>query len=394
MRPVDAATLKVIRAALFPNEERDTFSDNIDYEAVYNELNNQAIISLTANIIHFLPIKDELLQRWKKAVYQHIFIGTMLSMEEAHVLQLLKDVEVCIMKGSAAAVYYPHPEIRTFGDIDLLVHPKDYQHCIEIFIEDGFKTLDPERPTGRNIQLIKGRVEVELHQSYFGGRFMQGADERDEQLFNAMSTRQYKQIFNHMFPMFDDMYNGMILLHHFHRHILDGVGIRHLIDWMMFVSKVCDDEYWEKSFQKVAQQLDLEVFAKTITRMCQLYLGLQQTITWCHDVDKKNCELFMEYLFESGNFGKKKQHNIDELILSKMSKRKDFRQEWLILQKKGLENWNLVQRYPILSPLAWVYQLCKYVGKIVQMKAIKQLIRQRRKAAERNRMFRLFHVIK
>lgn len=394
MRPIDTEMLKVIRAALLPNEERDKFSDNIDYEAVYSELNNQAVISLTGDIMYSLPIKGELLQRWEATVYRMVFIGTKLSSVEAHVLQLLKDVEVCIMKGSAAAIYYPHPEIRTFGDIDLLVHPKDYQHSIEILIEDGFEVLDPERPTGRNIQLFKDGVEVELHQSYFGGRFMQEADKRDERLFKAMATCQYKHIYNHMFPMFDDENNGMILLHHFHRHILAGVGLRHLIDWMMFVSRVCDDDFWYNKFQNVVKQLDLIVFAKTITRMCQLYLGLRQTITWCHDVDEKNCELFMEYLLESGNFGKKQQQTVDSLVFSRMSTRKSFLQEWKLLQKKGLENWCLVQKYPALSGLAWLYQLGIYAGKILRMRAITPMLTQHRKAAECNRMFRAFHVVK
>lgn len=394
MNKKDAAVLDIIKISLSSDNGHVSLPEIDDYDAVFQELKDQAVITLTAEMLNLLPINDELRHRWQKTVFQYIYYGTILRKEEERVLQLLNEVEVCIIKGSAAAVYYPNPFLRTFGDIDLLVQPKDFQHCIEILIGNGYQNADPNRPTGRNIQLRKKRFEVELHQSYFGGRFMQTADRRDEKLFDAMHVCEFRQIGEHTFPMFDDVNNGMILLHHFHRHIIDGVGIRHLIDWMMFVSAVCDDNYWNNTFMGVAEQLDLVIFAKTITRMCQLYLGLSNTITWCQGANDEYCESFMEYLFQKGNFGKKSKRTGDELVLSKLTMHRNIKDEWKQLKEQGIENWPKAKKYPILKKVAWVHQIMIYIRKIIRMKAFGQLFKQKKKAALRNKMFRDFHVIK
>lgn len=396
MNEKDAAVLRIISASLFPEQGRQFIHEykNVDFDAVYCELKDQAVLSLTAGLLRDLPLRDELRQRWKTTVYQTVYNGAILSEAEKQALNTLEGINVCVMKGSASAIYYPNPEIRTFGDIDLLVHPKDFQSAMERLIAIGYRVQDPERPTGRNVQLFKGQVEVELHQSYFGGRYMKERDARDEQLFKAMSTCEHRNIGKHVFPMFDDANNGMILLHHLHRHILDGVGLRHLIDWMMFVNQVCNDDYWHSTFHAISEQLDLVVFAKAITRTCQLYLGLPQTITWCQDVDESYCETFITYLLQKGNFGKKSKPTGEEMVLSKLSMRKGIGEEWKQLQKRGAVNWPLAQKHPVLAKVAWIRQIGIYVMKLIRMKALRQVISQRRKAAERNRMFRAFNVIK
>ena len=54
----------------------------------------------------------------------------------------------------------------------------------------------------------------------------------------------------------------------------EGLGLRQILDWALYVDKALDDDAWEHTFAPAVRRLGLERLAITVTRMCQLYLGL------------------------------------------------------------------------------------------------------------------------
>ncbi len=74
----------------------------------------------------------------------------------------------------------------------------------------------------------------------------------------------------------------------------------------MFVNTELNDEIWRLEFQPILQKIKLEKFAMTLTRMCQLYLGLKtENVTWCLSIDRSLCDELLKYFMEKGNFGRK-----------------------------------------------------------------------------------------
>ncbi len=128
-------------------------------------------------------------------------------------------------------------------------------------------------------------------------------------------------------------------------------------DWMMFVHVELNDELWENEFKALAQEAGLEKLAITITCMCRKWLGLPDEITWCNDADEDLADAILRRIFIDGNFGHERP--VTDGIQVEIRKKGLFP----YLQFAGMTNWKLAQKYRILRPFAWLYQVCRYIRK-------------------------------
>ena len=87
-------------------------------EDVYKEAKAHSLIALPAAILSQLDMPEELRQTWKMEIYQQI--ANNINYRHFQ-LQLPVTVPYVILKGTAAAVYYPNPSQRTMGDVDFIV---------------------------------------------------------------------------------------------------------------------------------------------------------------------------------------------------------------------------------------------------------------------------------
>lgn len=108
------------------------------------------------------------------------------------------------------------------------------------------------------------------------------------------------------FPMLPPTANGLVLLDHMKSHLKSGMGLRQIIDWMMYVNAKLHDDEWNGIFEKVVKEKGYCKFARVATKMCQKYIGLPyENIIWCHDADEVLCDRLMSIVMNSGNFGMK-----------------------------------------------------------------------------------------
>lgn len=133
-----------------------------------------------------------------------------------------------------------------------------------------------------------------------------------------------------------------------------------MIDWMMYVDKVLDDEFWQSDFRQVAESKGLATLAITATRMCQRYLGLSERITWCASDEDALCDQLLAFLFSSGNFGRKESNTVEGVSML-------IRENGLFryLQNSGEVNWNAYHRHHALKPFCWLYQGCRVIRKTI-----------------------------
>ena len=69
------------------------------------------------------------------------------------------------------------------------------------------------------------------------------------------------------------------------------------------MNRCLSDEIWLE-FQPIAGMTGFEKLAVVSTRTCELFLVLPER-KWCVGADQRVCELLMEYVLASGNFGRK-----------------------------------------------------------------------------------------
>lgn len=314
----------------------------------YEEMKMHAVTALPANILSGLSLSGQLKEIWRKDIMWQISQYYTYAHVQA---QLPIAVPYVILKGTAAAQYYPYPEYRMQGDIDIMTKHEDYEQSCRELTDAGWTEMtnrtDLER--GRHRTFQKGNVILENH-AFFASM----NDPVKAKLFDDLILDNITE--NHILP---DLINGLVLIDHVNQHLEEGIGLRQIIDWMMFADRCLkDDGEWHR-FEEIAEKTGLRTLAVTTTRMCEIYLGLPAH-TWSAKADKKLCANLMDYVMKSGNFGNKKDKE-EELAIVRMNRLRHHPVKALKeLQKMGQENWD-AGRKPFLRHFAWVWQGFRYI---------------------------------
>jgi GNAT superfamily N-acetyltransferase len=100
-------------------------------------------------------------------------------------------VSARVLRGPAVAhAVYPEPGLRSFGDIDLLVAPQDYDTAVTLLCSQGARRRYPEPRHGFDRHLGKGvcletpsGLEIDLHRTFVAGPF--GLAVKTDMLFGS-----------------------------------------------------------------------------------------------------------------------------------------------------------------------------------------------------------------
>jgi len=354
MNQVEQILLQTIQKSLWGIEI--TFPPDTDWEAVLDEAEKQAVLGIA---ISAAPTEHQSKYQGRAGFDIAHFIRILHFQSALYELFKANGIPMVILKGTAAAIYYPDPMQRTMGDIDFLVPEGLFERAKELLYQNGYQ-INEEPLYPRHIEACKEGISFEMH------RFFTDDDgvDVDRFLFAGMQRIKTGQIYHSEFPLLPPMENGLVLLAHIAHHLRAGLGLRQMIDWMMFVDKELDDELWLQSFKAAAEQTGLELLARTATKMCQMYLGLSDRINWCKDADSDLCTGLLDNLLSSGNFGKKRGSGIKVESTVSHLKRKGFR----YLQQAGEHNWNAYHKHRWLKPFAWIYQIGRYARQGFQAK--------------------------
>lgn len=364
-----------------------------DWLEVYAEMKRQTIVGLLWKVEEKIPHHDGERERWKREKYQIISNNLRLLKVQDQTLALLHaaGIQTVIMKGTAAAVYYPHPVIRMMGDIDILVEPGCHDDAVSLLCENGYQIMSR---SSRHTELLKDGVEVEVHVGSLQLLDESRRSEFDALIYDGFAGKQYASIENHRFPMLAATHNGLVLLNHMQYHIGSGMGLRQVIDWMEYVCANLDDETWENGFSELADGFGLKSLAVIATKMCKLYLGLpEEMATWCDGGEEKYCKLLMEDILDNGNFGRKK--TVSRRIQNFLSRGFGAKDIVVTLQRQGDNNWAAAKKNKAAHSFAWLYQGYTYLKKaLVKEKDVRGLFLAFSKGKQREALMRTLGIWK
>lgn len=390
------AVWALIRDALF--QEKIDYSEHYQdiefWTSVYAELQSQLAIGLTSIVASkHEEIPSDIRQRWINE--QREYVGNyyhMLAVEqEACALLHEADIPVAVMKGTAAAIYYPVPEHRVMRDVDLIVKPDDYERAIDVLMKNGYEKKSPQ--AGRyHTELDRCHTIIELHQSPNHVHMDEHGNQIRKYILSGIDNIEINQTGGDEFPILPWKQNGMELLWHIRQHLYNGLGLRHILDWMMFVNRNLDDACY-KQYSVDLDRCGLKALAIHVTRMCQLYLGLQdKTITWCKTADERLCDELMSYIIDQGDFGIKK--NYSDKTTKVLSGYTNIGLLIERLQEIGRKEWNITNRIFFLRPLAWIYAGIRIMKKTVNKKGgIAKLLKDIRLSRKRQKLFKKLYTV-
>lgn len=340
-----ANLLELIKASLF--ELSPQIPETANWEKIYEFAKIQRIVPL---LTPYVP--SDYRNIWCEFSYQSKAHFMQMLYEQNLLVKLFKDnnIPFVVLKGTSAAIYYPNPALRTYGDIDIYVSQEYLKSTIELIEKSGYKFISN---TVREYEFEKNGIDFELHSKFSSKHY-----KNIEHVFiNGLRNAVEYELSNCSFKGLPTYENGLVLLGHIMQHLkATGIGLRQIIDWMMFVHKELDDSAWNNHFRDLAHEAGLEKLAITVTYMCKKWLGLPNDISWCNTADENVADQLLLRVLNDGNFG------CDRAPFENV--RLSIKNDGLFnhLQRTGIENWSSVQKYKVLRPFAWLYQIFRYAG--------------------------------
>lgn len=368
--------------------------ENVAWDLVKKEAQQQAVF-LIAGKSETLP--TEIYDLWKTDIYKFLMLNTQSYYAVKETDRIMKSIgcKYVILKGVAAASYYNSDIFyRAFGDVDFLIE-SDKRETVEKALEDeGYKNWKTDHVC--HVVFRKDRQHLEMHFEISGipdGKPGESVREYLRTVFRETDTINLQGVNIHI-PL--PQYHGLILLLHMQHHMLaEGLGLRHLMDWSMFVDKMVDESFWDESLIPVLKRIGLFRYSQVMTKTGSLYFGTACP-KWCEETEEDLCDAVMNDILIGGNFGRKNEERsasgkMISLHGKQGTKHGKVYYLWKQLQDAARVNFPFVKRVPFLYPFFYPYITIRYLFRIVTGERY-SLITVAKYADERKNVYDRLHV--
>lgn len=217
-------------------------------------------------------------------------------------------ISAIVLKGAATASYYPVPELRKSGDIDILIPAQEeFDRACELLQQAGFWPAERQE-TLHHLELKNEEgIALEVHRTLAEPFESKKINRYLEQLLkeyrvNVMENEEWG------FPFYQstEAYHAFYLVLHMLQHFLRaGFGIKFLCDWTVFWNRPVAEEQKNK-FLQLVEESHTGGFVRILTEACVRYLGLkEENAAFLRKKDTATAEVeeFMREVFEAGEFG-------------------------------------------------------------------------------------------
>ena len=262
-----------------------------------------------------------------------------------------RNLKYVILKGSILKHYYPQPELRPMGDIDILIDQEQYNDIRSVMSE-----LDYVEGKESDHELVwqKNDVMIELHKKLIPSY------NKDYYVYFEDCWKMVKAIVpNSNIYVFSAEDNFIYIFSHFTKHYRDaGIGILHLVDLYVYKSKHMDMdiEYIESALEKL--------------KMLKFYKNIMATIDMCFYNGTENdiSNYIVDVIFNSGSYGTFESQALSTAVKITKNDMCNSRNK-LIWNRIFMPYGKMCQRHkillklPILLPIFWIYRIISIIFK-------------------------------
>ena len=302
-----------------------------------------------------LILKDKIVARTVQKSIQLQILNSKLT-------QMLREagITAVTLKGYSVSRYFPVPEYRKSGDVDLFVSGKEnIEKAVKLLENNGFHTTDSWH-SNHHLVFISDRNEtVELHVSW--------VEEFKEKHLNKYITKIQKESMNHcallnqndlQLYVYDLPYHAFYLLLHMYQHFTaSGFGVRNLCDWVVLWEH-CHNKEERNIFRKLIGESGMHAFAQAVTGICIDYLGLKKEYS---PIDVSGADTILEHqllrdILDAGEFGYSESERMVGMDGNSIwSYVKEFHHQMHI-------NFPNTGNVFIFWPYMWVFTLCRFLN--------------------------------
>ncbi|MCM1101909.1 MAG: nucleotidyltransferase family protein [Clostridium sp.] len=267
-------------------------------------------------------------------------------------------ISVILLKGAGTAAYYPVPEYRKAGDVDLLLlRPGELTRAGEVLERLGCVRVEEQPSLHHVVYRADEGIEVEVHtlpaEPFDNARVNRYMEEW------VSDCAQYIQLADLMgvrLPVPGEADHAFALLLHMLQHFLrSGFGLKLLCDWVVFWNRETDGETRERYLRLVTESR-VKGFSDMVTLTCCRYLGLSKKyVTWMRLPDRYETDLFLSEILEAEEFGRSSE---DRMVALRGNSPADYIREF---HHQMCLNFPRGSRVIPCWPFLWLITLGRFV---------------------------------
>ena len=339
---------------------------NFDVELDWAKLMELSTINSVTGILGYMAIQNPcertapMLAALKKQCFANIAVFAQRTDCARQMFNKLSEAKIdhVLMKGYVVRDYYPVPELRTFGDVDILIKPEDREKCHKLMLEQGFSVKTDWEPV---YSYYNNNELYEMHTE------LMEIDVSDKADYKGYFRRVWEHTVKtgeHEFeptPEFHFIY----LLTHIAKHINGaGAGIRMYLDLALFIKHFGSSIDW--AFVKSELEgIKLIDFANAALNVVEKYFGVASPIK-LRNIETDAFEDFLNYTMDGGVFG----HVGRDSALVTLKKTDDTSRTATVMHRLFPPAESIESRYTYLQnrhwllPVAWAHRFVKTSGKL------------------------------
>jgi len=352
----DSAYIDFLRWCLHPTGNIPACTSTINWQELLAFAKKQTIVGIYWQGIQRLgdiankPSEDDVID-WMGAYTKIARRNVKTDDAVTKLTKIMRDngIAFFVFNGQGVASYYPSPEIRTSGNVDLYVFKKDRARAKSLLERDVTMTDDH---SGQHWEFTKDGITFEMH--YHTAVFASGSRQR---YWDELIDSYFDDILDHVeidgvgVPTLPPTLNAIYLFVHIYHHFLkEGIALRQFIDWMMFFEAMHDEIVVPELTAKLERLGLLRAF-KAFGAVLTVVLGMETKYFpySLKDNDKKYVDIILAIVLRYGNFGK--------------YGRKEQQGGWKHSIETGLRSIRHITQFFWLSPaenLLWIPMLIKH----------------------------------
>jgi len=362
--------LSLMRKALFILPSSVSEADWCEVEELANKQGVLSFLFLGAKSTSELVPMDRI-RTWRGDMLAGALRNERVNAVQQEVLCLLNEQEIrsVILKGLSAARYYPQPEVRVLGDVDLLIDPENVPRVDQLLKSAAYKQISNDHAF--HMSYIKDGITIEIHRVATEIPESTGGRVAMEYVQRFLDEAQLVEVDGVVFPALSEPHHALMMLLHMERHMLEtGIGLRQLCDWAVYMN-AANRQIWSQTTVAMLKNCGLWVYAKVITKVCVKYLGLDAgKVQWCLDIDEKLVDGVICDVFQNGNLGVANDTGLSSVFIDRRTLGKGITGKVRGLLEKitsiAYKQFPKTRQYKFLVPLMWFYIPGRYMFRLLR----------------------------
>ena len=355
--------LKLLRESLKENpaEVENIRMDENAWEEMISMAEKHSVLSLLYDVLE--KQKNMPASIWKRTEQ----LAKKITLQQYHLLFLSKylvelleknDIQTVVMKGVTIGAYYPTPELRKSGDVDLLLlNPDEIEKVEKILQENGFWVKEAQLALHHVTIGSKEGIDIELHTLLAEPFDNEKTNNYLKSLFaECQEGILRKNIMGIELPVLSKPYFAFELMLHMLQHFLrSGFGIKLLCDWVVFWREKMTPKEQEK-YLELVDKAGIKGFSEMITQVCVQYLGLdEKMVAWMDCAPGYSVDVFMLDILEAEEFGKS---DVNRMVVMRGTGIFDYIREF---HHQMRLNFPKAGKCFLLWPVLWMITLVRFL---------------------------------